>query len=136
MDKHVEYIQKGDIHTLRWKTANRQTVDDWLKWMTRLRNEEKFGHILIDFSEVELPPVRYLAMQVRNWLRQNVAADPGATIAVVYPVSQMPFLIVARSYSVTLQRGRPVKLQFFSSDEMDAAYDWLNLHVRGNAGTK
>lgn len=137
MSKHVTYSQKDDIHILRWHSANQESVDSWLKWMSRIRAYEgRLGHILIDFSQVELPPVRYMSMQVRRWLTQHVPTKPGATIAVVYPASQMPFLIVARSYSMTLRRGRPVKLEFFSSDEMDDAYQWLSLHKRDHAETE
>ena len=136
MNKYLDYTEKEEIHIFRWKSANRRAVDAWLKWMTHIMiRDGKLGYVLIDFSEIGLPPVRHLAMQVRRWLTQYAPTNPGAKVAVVYPASNMPFLIVARSYTVTLSRGRPVKLEFFSSDEMDSAYKWLsnNNNIEDNA---
>ena len=134
MEKHLEYSEEDGIHKFTWKSVNRRAVDTWLKWMTHIRlRESPPAYILLDFSEISLPPVRYLAMQVRHWLTRHQSSGQGTSVAVIYSPSNMPFLIVARSYSVTLQRGRQTKLEFFTSDEMDAAHDWLQAQMENNA---
>ncbi len=134
MKEDLVYIEEDGIHKFTWKSANRRSVDAWLNWMTQIRVcANQPDYILLDFSEIGLPPVRYLAMQVRRWMSRHRASQQGTTIAIVYSPNNMPFLIVARSYTATLRRGRQTKLEFFPSDNMDAAYEWLHGHIKNNA---
>jgi|GEM_PF-6239178 len=133
MTKHLEYLEEDGIHIFKWYSANRRAVDTWIQWMNHIMiRDGHMGHILMDFSESELPPVRYMSLQIRRWLTRHVPPEKASKVAVVYPQGNMPFLIVSRSYSATLGRGRPTNIAFFAGDQVDDAYDWLYHHMGQN----
>lgn len=136
MGKDLDYHEQNNIHMFTWKSVNRRAVDLWMTWLTHIMiRDGSIGYMLLDFSEISLPPVRYMSMQVRRWLTQHPPPKRKSVVAVVYPMGNMPFLIVARSYITTLSRGRPVSVQIFSADEKLTAYQWLCDHMDNNVAS-
>lgn len=134
MTKQLDYLEEQGIHIFKWNVANRRAVDSWIRWMNHIMiRDGHMGYILMDFSDAELPPIRYLSLQVRRWLIRHLPPQKASAVAIIYPQGNMPFLIVARSYSATLGRGRPVSLEFFSSDYKDEAYNWLYKDMENDA---
>lgn len=125
MESPLLYEQQDDVHIFTWHVANRQAVDTWLGWMSDLmRRDGQLGRIIIDFSCVSLPPVSYLARAVRAWM-QSFPSVPHTQIAIVYAENEVAFLILGRSYAMTLSRGRDVSLKFFPDNEAEAVWEWL-----------
>ncbi|MEO1647020.1 MAG: hypothetical protein AAFR67_17665 [Chloroflexota bacterium] len=126
MNSHLSYEQQEGIHIFVWYSANRRAVDSWLGWMSKLvERDGQLGSIIIDFSGIPLPPISYMARAVRAWMQQYPTV-PYTQIAVIYAETEVAFLILGRSYAMTLSRGRDVSLKFFQDSDADQVWQWLN----------
>lgn len=125
MEPHLSYEQVDGVHIFTWHNANRRAIDAWLDHMTTIMERDgQLGMLILDFSAITLPPVRYASQRIRAWM-MRFPDVPHTVVAVVYASQAVPFLIVARSYASTLGRGRDTSLEFFPDTDAQEVWGWL-----------
>lgn len=122
----IYHYHGGDLHEIIVEESSRRAVDAFFNHLTGIHKHaspELPTFYLIDFSAIDLLPIRYLLPTARDWLRGHEANALSRTAILHNPTT---FVSLMESIVQSLPLRDHGSIHFYPAHQREDALAWLH----------
>lgn len=125
----MKYQLNENIHKFTFDSEGREAVDEWAQEIERIQLEghwygQPLVRLLLDARDVADVPVRYLFECLSDYNREYEQLMPPRVRLAYIHNAETPMLSIFHTFATLL--STPVDAAFFSADEVESAWEWIN----------